>query len=312
MEGKETDARSDIFSFASVLYEMATGRRAFDGKTSASVIAAILEREPPAISSVQPMSPPALDRLVKICLAKDRDERFHSMHDVKVQLEWIRDAGSLAGVPAAVATHRKARERIEWTAAVLLRMVAAIFATGYFLRTPRDEPAIRAFIKPAANTSITSYNGGTAGLAISPDGLKVVYVALGPDGRSLLWVRSLDSLQALDGADGASMPFWSPDSQYIGFFTGGKLKKIEASGGGGGTWNRDGTFLFTPFFGTPRYRVSDAGGQATPLTALNRRDNESTNRWAYLLPDGATLCLSGWHSADTDGKPDELHHGWFP
>ncbi len=299
MEGKETDARSDIFSFGAVLFEMATGRHAFDGKTTASVIAAILEREPPAISLLQPMSPPALDRVVKVCLAKDPDERFQSMHDVKLQLEWIRDAGSRAGVPAPVVAHRKTREGIAWAVAALMMIAAGVFATGYFLRAPTEEPPVRASIKPSVNTSITSYNGGTAGFAISPDGLRLTYVGSGTDGRSLLWVRPMDSLQAqpLDGTEGASMPFWSPDSRFIGFFAGGKLKKIEASGGPplvladapggrGGTWNTDGTILFAPFFSTPIFRVSAAGGAATAVTTLNRGNNESTNRWPYFLPDG--------------------------
>ncbi|HXT74273.1 MAG TPA: protein kinase [Candidatus Angelobacter sp.] len=316
MEGKEADARSDIFSFGAVLFEMATGKRAFEGKTTASVIAAILEREPPAISQLQPMSPPALDRTVKICLAKDPDERFQSVHDMKLQLEWIRDGVSQAGVLAPVAGHRKTREGIAWAAAALLVIVAAIFATGYFLRAPTDAPAIRAFIKPAANTSITSYNGGTAGFAISPDGLRLAYVALGPDGRSLLWVRPMDSLQAqpLDGTEGASMPFWSADSRFIGFFAGGKLKKIEASGGPpltladapggrGGTWNRDGTILFVPFFSTPLFRVSAAGGAATPVTALDRSRNESTNRWPYFLPDGRHFLYLAGNPLTPTGSP---------
>ncbi len=99
VEGKEADARSDIFALGAVLYEMATGQRAFEGKTTASVIAAVLERDPPPVSTVQPMSPPALDRVVKTCLAKDPDERFQNVHDVKLQLKWIAEGGSQTGVP---------------------------------------------------------------------------------------------------------------------------------------------------------------------------------------------------------------------
>jgi serine/threonine protein kinase len=143
MEGKEADARSDIFSFGAVLFEMATGKRAFEGKTTASVIAAILEREPPAISSVQPMSPPALDRTVKICLAKDPDERFQSAHDVKLQLEWIRDAGSQASAAAPVVAHRKNREGVAWAAAAFLLVVATAAVIGYVQRARQARACYR-------------------------------------------------------------------------------------------------------------------------------------------------------------------------
>jgi len=299
MEGKEADARSDIFSFGAVLFEMATGKRAFEGKTTASVIAAILEREPPAISSVQPMSPPALDRTVKICLAKDADERFQSAHDVKLQLEWIRDAGSQAGVPAPVIAHRKNRERIAWVATATVTIIAVILGYGFMARAPQPLHAIRAYIKPAPNSNFTSFNGGTAGFAVSPDGVRLAYVASTPDGKSVLWIRSLDSLQAqpLDGTEGAVLPFWSPDSRFIGFFADGKLKKIDASGGPplticdapggrGGTWNRDGTIVFSPFFSTGLFRVSDTGGAATQITTVDRSKNQSTHRWPWFLPDG--------------------------
>ncbi|MGH9774971.1 MAG: protein kinase domain-containing protein [Candidatus Acidiferrales bacterium] len=299
VEGKESDARADIFAFGAVLYEMATGKRAFEGKSQASVIAAILAAEPPPISTLQPMSPPALDRVVRICLAKDPDERFQSAHDLKLQLEWIRDAGSQAGVPAPVIARRKHRELSLAVAAALAIIAATVFAVSYFTRGSAERQPIRAFIKPAQNSSIASYNGGSAGFAVSPDGLRLAYVATTPKGKSVLWVRALDSLQAqpLDDTEGAVLPFWSPDSRFIGFFADGKLKKIEASGGPsltlcdapggrGGTWNGDGTIVFSPFFSTPLYRVSAAGGVAAQVTILDRGKNESTHRWPWFLPDG--------------------------
>jgi len=296
MEGKEADARSDIFSFGAVLYEMATGKRAFEGKTTASVIAAILEREPPAISSVQPMSPPALDRTVKICLAKDPDERFQSAHDVKLQLEWIREAGSQAGVPARVVAHRKNRERIAWAAAALLAIIAAIFATGYFLRAPKPEQAVVAQIAAPKSAGYALW-GISPGLpALSPDGTQLAFVAMGGDGKQLLWIRPLNSSHArpLEGTDDAAHPFWSPDGRAIGYFAKGKLNRIDVAGGPpitlastsglpGGSWNTDGTILIGS--GTAGIlRVPASGG--TPQQVVKLRSVQVPTTWPQFLPDG--------------------------
>ena len=189
LEGKEADARSDIFSFGAVLFKMATGKRAFDGKTTASVIAAILEREPPPISSLQPMSPPALDRVVKICLAKDPDERFQTAHDLKLQLEWIRDAGSQAGVLAPVVAHRKNRERMAWAAAALLLIIAGLFAAEYFLRAPIPAPAVVSEITAPGSNRFVFSGPGFALPVLSPNGRLLVVSVLGPDVSSCGCVR---------------------------------------------------------------------------------------------------------------------------
>jgi len=308
MEGREADARSDIFSFGAVLFEMATGKRAFEGKTTASVIAAILEREPPPISSVQPMSPPTLDRTVRICLAKDPDERFQSAHDVKLQLEWIRDAGSQAGVPAPVVAHRKHRERIVWVAVALLTIIAALLAYGYVARAPQPARAIVSEISAPSNANF-AFGGNVAGPpAISPDGQRLAFSAIGSDGKQRLWVRPLNAAtaQPLEGTDGGTFPFWSPDGRYLGFFANGKLNRIDASGGPvlaiadasngrGGSWAPDGTILFTPDTISPLYRVPASGGTPQPVTKLNAPLHEISHRWPQFLPDGKHFLFFSAH-----------------
>ncbi|HEV2297702.1 MAG TPA: protein kinase, partial [Candidatus Acidoferrales bacterium] len=299
LEGKEADARSDIFSFGAVLFEMATGKRAFEGKSQASVIAAILEREPPAISSLQPMSPPELDRVVRICLSKDPDDRFQTAHDLRLQLEWIRDSGSQAGVPAPVVAHRKHRERLWIAATAFTTIIAALFAVGYYFWAPRPAPAIVARVLPPEGVDFVLSGNRAGPPVLSPDGQRLAFVGLDKDGKQLLWVQSLNSTapQQLMGTEGASFPFWSPDSQELGFFANDKLNRIDAAGGPvlalcdvsnprGGTWNDYGTILFTPGTGDPIYSVPATGGTPQPVTKLNRLHTDSSHRWPQFLPDG--------------------------
>ncbi len=293
LEGKDADARSDLFAFGSVLYEMATGKRAFEGKTTASVIAAILEREPAPITSLQPMTPPALERVVKTCLAKDPEERFQSAHDLKLQLQWIAEAGSQAGVPAPVVARRKNRERVAWAIAGVLVVISALLAVGFILRAPQPQPVIRASIglPPQATAPL----GGS--FSDSPDGRRLAFAAAPAGGQLQLWVRPLDSLtaQPLAGTEGAGYPFWSPDSHYLGFFAEGKLKKIDPSGGPaqticdapdgrGGAWNGDGVIVFAPGVFTGISRVSAIGG--TPVALTSPPNAGDSDRWPSFLPDG--------------------------
>ena len=294
VEGKEADARSDIFALGAVLYEMATGKRAFEGKTPASAMAAVLEREPPPISSLQPTTPPALDRLVKTCLDKDPDERWQTAHDVKLQLRQITESGSQAGMTGSssatvpVATRKNNRRYLQW--AVLVLVIAAAAAAGFFARVPRPSPPVW------GGLNITGELGEEGSFVLSRDGSHLAYVAADSQGRVVLWVRKLDSPkgQPLDGTGGVEYPFWSADGRNIGFFADGKLKRIEASGqnletvcdapnGRGGTWNQDGVIVFAPNAVGGLAKVSAAGGTAVPITQASVSIN---HRFPHFLPDG--------------------------
>jgi eukaryotic-like serine/threonine-protein kinase len=316
IEGTEADARSDIFALGAVLYEMAAGKRAFNGKTQASIVAAVLASEPPPIAVTQPMSPPAMDRVVKVCLAKDPDERFQTVHDLKLQLMWIAEGGSQVGVPVPVAKRRKNRERMLIAAVVLGGLLAAAGIASSVLFSRRAESlrrVVRAQIGAPEHYSFTGVNNG-GHVVISPDGSNIAFIAEG-ESKQFLWVRPLHSTtaQTLAGTEGAIYPFWSPDSKFIGFFANGKLKKVEASGGvvqtlcdapygRGGSWNRDGVILFTPGIHDVIYRVADGGGQPTAVTKVKKAGAYAGSRWPHFLPDGRHFLYMGAEGDEPRGK----------
>jgi eukaryotic-like serine/threonine-protein kinase len=291
LEGKETDARTDIFAFGAILYEMATGKRAFEGKSQASLIAAILAAEPKPLRTLQPLTPTALERLVQTCLAKDPEERWQNAHDMMRELEWIAEAK--LHPEEAAPPRRSGRERMLWvvTTLLLVALMASLpFTIAYLRQAPVETPPMRFPILLPEKANLGSF-------AVSPDGRWLAFTAA-TGGNDQLWVRGLDAFtaQTLPGTEGARYPFWSPDSRSIGFFAGGKLKKIEFSGGPvqtlwdagaawGGTWNRDGVIVFSTIsFGL--FRVAATGGSATLMTPLDRARLEADYHSPSFLPDG--------------------------
>jgi len=329
LEGKETDARTDIFALGEVLYEMATGKPAFRAKSRASLIASILTTEPPPITQLQPLTPPALERVIKKCLAKDPDDRWQSASDLASELRWIQEGGSQA-VPTIQAVPKpRLREWLAWGLAALAVCAAAILAVRHFRSTLAAPRVIRSLITPEEGTS-PLFTGDFAGpMVISPDASALAFVASPEHGPPLLWVRKLNTLHArsLPGTEGATFPFWSPDSRSLGYFAGGKLKTVFAEGGTpfdvcdaptarGGTWSPRGIIVFAPSYLGALSQVPPTGGVPEPLTVLDKSKHDS-HRWPRFLPDGDHLLyLAVSHSArdlndgiylgSLDGKENRL------
>lgn len=290
IEGKEADPRSDLFALGAVLYEMVTGVRPFEGKSQISVASAILEKQPEPISAVQPLTSPALEHLINVCLAKNPDDRFQTAHDVKLQLKWIAQSGTQALRQPQKKTSN--RETLAWLVACGLAVVLVALAISWWSFKPAEQITYFSAPLPFAARD----------LAVSPNGHTVTVVGYRESERkNVLWIYEPGSQDAtaLPNTDGANFPFWSADGRSLGFFADGKLKKLDLLGGPvqtlcdapagrGGTWNKNGVILFTPtgLLGVGLYRISASGGTPAQVTVPDKSLNEDSHRWPLFLPDG--------------------------
>ena len=301
LEGKEADARSDIFSFGAMLYEMATGKKAFEAKSHASLIAAILKEDPRPMRELQPLAPPLLESIVKSCLAKDPDERPQSAHDLKLELDWIRDSSGVTQVPQQAAGG-KSSSTTKTARIALLSALCAALAVGAlaFSFRPKPAPAERLEFFIPIQQEMTH-------LALSPDGRMLAFVS--PDeasGANMVSVQRIGSsaITLLPGTEGASYPFWSPDDAFVAFFADGKLKKVALSGGApqplatatsgrGGSWSRTGVIVFSPQAAGWLWKINADGSSLAPVT--NKSFDPSRNvshRWPVFLPDGENFLFT--------------------
>jgi serine/threonine protein kinase len=285
LQGQEADRRGDIFSFGAVVYEMLTGRRAFGGANPASIIASILTSEPPALATLDPLAPPALDRVLRRCLAKDPEARWQSVRDLASELKWI------AGSPSTVAPGGRPRSRGAWIAAGILGLTAAALST-YVLLNPREKPSVVRLIAPGAT--------GSYGYLpmLSPDGTRIAYVS-GDTSGSQLWVRWLSTFEAqmIPGAEQVTDPIWSPDSKQLAYASRGKLYKVDLTGQARqvicdlpgdpdvyGSWGSNGLLLLS--IADSLYRVPAMGGEIAAVSHPDRSRGELRHLQPYLLPDG--------------------------
>ena len=290
LEGKEADHRADIFALGELIYEMATGKPAFSGRSRASLIAAILTTEPPPMTGLQPMTPAGLERLVKKCLAKDPDDRWQSASDLAEQLKWIGE-GQRAVTKEDVPVARRSWAGAGWVLAAASFLLLIPGAAVWWKTAHRQLPAMyfNAAVPFPAND-----------LAVSPDERVVAMVAYSAQTNDyVLWTYEIGTRRttSFDGTQGASSPFWSPDGKTIGFFAEGKLKRVELAGGQvqiicdapngrGGAWNSAGEIVLSPDALGGLSRVSAQGGSPVELTKLDSARGESSHRWPVFLPDG--------------------------
>jgi eukaryotic-like serine/threonine-protein kinase len=327
-KGKAVDRRTDIWAFGCVLYEMLTGKRAFDGETVTDVLAAVVRAEPES-SHLPTSTPERVRELLRRCLKKDAKQRLQAIGDARIALDEAQDAGEPSG-RTQVPSSQPWRRVLPWAAAIVLFFVAAI--STYMARSPNSVQTIVSEISAPQNATFL-FRGNFGGPPVlSPDGRRLAFVASGSDKQQRLWVRLLNTstAQPLEGTEGASFPFWSPDSRSLGFFASGNLNRIdvaggpaiaiaEASQGRGGAWGPDGSILYTPGFSNPLYRVAASGGTPQPVTNLGTARLETTHRWPQFLPDGKHFLFfargtieqsdATYAASVNGGEPKLLLHG---
>jgi Tol biopolymer transport system component len=307
--GKAVDKRSDIWAFSCVLYELLCGHPAFEGEDVTEILAAVLKEEPDWLA-LPPATPAQIFGLLRRCLQKDKTLRLQAAGDARIE---IHEALTSPTAQTAASAARGWRERLTQVAAAAMTLIAIAFAIGFVLRAPKPpQPlqAVRLNAEIGADASLFTVYGPAA--ILSTEGTRLALVATGSDQKRRIYVRSLDQLQAtpLSGTENARNPFFSPDSQWIGFFADGKLKKVYVQGGAavtlcdapvdlGGSWSEDGTIVFTPSQTVALSQVSSAGGTPQPLTTLDKQAGEVTQRWPQALPGGkAVLFTSDTHQGN--------------
>jgi serine/threonine protein kinase len=326
VRGQAVDHRSDIFSFGAILYEMLSGRRAFHGQSAADTMSAILKEDPPDLSETNNNISPVLERLVNRCLEKNPEERFHSASDLAFALEALCGSAPISSQKmvaiAGLSAPSRIAKHLPWLIAGVLAL-ALLVTIPFVISSFRQVPARSNVIRTSINQPETASFLPRSQFAVSPDGLRIVFVVRPAGGRQSLWIRPLGALtaQPLAGTEDATYPFWSADSRFVGFFAQSKLKKVDASGGPpqtlcdapngrGGTWNRDGVIVFAPDNYRPLYRVSASGGAPIPVTKLDDSKLQATHRWPWFLPDGRHfLYRSGTTSSASQKENNGIYLG---